>query len=75
MVETQDPETGEILLIDTASRRLREHFARQAAAEQDQIRTVLRRLKIDTLDLSTDRPYIDDVHWLFHQRQIRAGHG
>ncbi|MEI8241985.1 MAG: DUF58 domain-containing protein [bacterium] len=73
LVELQDPETGELLLVDTGSRRVRDEFAANAARERDALRTVLRRCGGDTLDISTDRPYIDDVRRLFRSRQLRGG--
>ena len=73
LVELQDPETGELLLVDTGSRRVRESFAVTAARDRDALLTTLRRCGVDTLDLSTDRAYIDDVRRLFHRRQQRGG--
>jgi len=75
LVEVQNPETGELLLLDTSSRRLRESFAQTAQQEAEGLKRLFRRLKMDALDLSTGRPFIDDVHKLFRQRQIRAARG
>ena len=75
LIEVEDPETGEILLLDTTSRRLREQFRAQALKEQDELQRSLRKLKVDTLYVSTVRPFIDEVHKLFRQRQIRAARG
>jgi uncharacterized protein (DUF58 family) len=73
LVELQDPETGELLLVDTGSRCVRETFAANAAHDRDALRTTLRRSGVNTLDISTDRPYIDDVRRLFRSRQLRGG--
>ena len=73
LVELQDPESGDLFLVDTSSRRVREEFASQAAAERNALLTNLRRCGIDTLDISTERPYLDDVRRLFKRRQMRAG--
>lgn len=75
VVEVQDPETGELVLLDTASRRIREGFRAQAEADAEDLKRTLRRLSIDCLALSTDRPFIKDVHRLFVQRQHRASRG
>jgi uncharacterized protein (DUF58 family) len=75
VVAVQDPETGELIELDTSSARLRAHFQAQATRDQDELRRLLRRLKIDALFLSTARPLIDDVHRLFRQRQLRAARG
>ena len=75
LIEVEDPESGERLLLDTSSRGVREAFRAQAAAERDTLLKTLRRLKVDTLFLSTARPYIDEIHRLFQQRQKRAARG
>jgi uncharacterized protein (DUF58 family) len=75
LVEIQDPESGDLVLLDTSSRTVREAFKRQFKNEQDGLRDRLRKLKIDSMFLSTDRPFVDDVRKLFRQRQIRAGRG
>jgi uncharacterized protein (DUF58 family) len=68
LIELQDPETGELLLVDTASAAVRDAFRRQAIAENDQLLRFLKRTGIDFIRLSTDTPYIDDVRALFHRR-------
>jgi hypothetical protein len=54
---------------------VRDAFAAAARAETENLRRLFRRLKIDALELSTSRPFIDDVHKLFRQRQVRAARG
>jgi len=75
LVEIQDPESGDLVLLDTSSRTVREAFTRQFKKEQSDLRDKLRKLKIDSMFLSTDRPFGDDVRKMFRQRQIRAGRG
>ncbi len=72
LVQLQDPETGELVLVDTASRAVRDAFAAEAAAAVADLHRNLRRWGIDTLDISTGRPYIDDVRSLFQRRRARA---
>ena len=75
LLEIEDPETGALFLLDTSSRRLRDTFKQQAEQEQRDLRETFTRLKLDRIDLSTDRPFVDDVRKLFHKRQVRAGRG
>lgn len=75
LIEVQDPETGEVIVLDTSSRALRETFAAEAAREQEALKRRFRRLKADALFLDTGRPFVDDVHRLFRQRQARAARG
>lgn len=68
LVELQDPETGELLLVDTASATVRNAFAGRAAEDDAQLMRFFKRTGIDTISLSTGRPYIDDVRALFRRR-------
>jgi uncharacterized protein (DUF58 family) len=75
LIEVQDPETGDLMLLDTGSAYIRNEFKRSAEKEQKRLVDMFRKLKMDTIFLSTLRPFIDDVRKLFRQRQIRAGRG
>jgi uncharacterized protein (DUF58 family) len=75
LLELQDPETGELHLVDTSSRSVRHQFLQNALEEEAKLHTALRRLKLDNISLSTARPFVDDVRRLFRQRQLRARRG
>ena len=75
VIEIQDAETGELEILDTSSASVREAFRGQARAETEALTRLFRKHKIDALHLSTGRPFIEDIHKLFHQRQTRAARG
>jgi len=75
VVEIQDPETGNIEYLDTSSPSLRNTFRENALRESDALNKLFRKHRIDALRLSTERPFIEDVHKLFHQRQVRSARG
>lgn len=75
LIEVQDPETGALMLLDTDSRPVREAFRAEAEAQDQALREQFRKMKMDTIFLSTDRPFADDVRKLFRKRQLRAGRG
>lgn len=75
LLEVQDPESGDLMLLDTGSSSVRQSFAAAAQQEYDSLHESFRKLKIDTIYLSTGRPFADDIRRLFRQRQIRAGRG
>jgi uncharacterized protein (DUF58 family) len=75
LLEVEDPETGALMLLDTASSTLRERFKKAAADETQERTALLRKTKTDILSLSTDRPFIDDIRSLFQKRQRRASRG
>ena len=68
LVELEDPETGELALVDTSSASVRRAFAAKAAEDREELRRFLLKTGIDTLDLATDRPYVDEVRALFKRR-------
>ena len=68
LVELEDPESGELMLVDTSSARTRRLFAEQAARAHAELDRFLKKTGIDTLSLRTDRPYIEDVRALFKRR-------
>lgn len=75
LLEVQDPETGELALLDTSSRSVRDWLARRAEARSAEQTALFKRLGTDSLSLSTDRPYIEAVRALFEMRQRRASRG
>ncbi len=68
LVELEDPETGELFLVDTSSAAVRDAFAQKATAEQEDLSRFLKKTGIDTMNLATDQPYIEEVRKLFHRR-------
>ena len=75
LIEVQDAETGELILLDTGSRSVRQRFKAAAERDSEDLHSMFTRLKMDSIFLSTDRPFLDDVRKLFHQRQLRAARG
>jgi len=68
LVEMEDPETGDLVLVDTSSASVRQAFAAKAAEEQEELKRFFLKTGIDTLPVATDRPYIDGVRALFKRR-------
>ena len=68
LVELEDPETGELALVDTSSAAVRRAFSAKADEENEELRRFFLKTGIDTLPISTDRPYVDAVRGLFKRR-------
>ena len=68
LVELEDSETGELMLVDTSSAKVRKAFAEKAESDREELTKFFRKTGIDTLDIATDRPYIDGVRALFKRR-------
>lgn len=71
LVELTDAETGEQLLVDTASASARKKFNIAAKARRMEIKASLNRLNIDQIDVQTDRDYVRDLVRFFQSREQR----
>ncbi len=68
LVELEDPETGELVLVDTSSPSVRRAFAGKASEDRESLKRFFMKTGIDTMTLATDRPYIEEVRALFKRR-------
>lgn len=68
LVELEDPESGELVLVDTSSRTVREAFAARASADRESLLTFFARNAIEILPIDTGAPYVDAVRSLFRRR-------
>lgn len=68
MIEMKDAESGETVWVDTSSRRVREHYARQWAEQQHAVETLLKGNKVDAVRIATDSDYVKELIKLFKQR-------
>jgi len=71
LVELSDPETGERVLVDSSSRRVRTDLRRRVDAARAAAATILQRAGVDLVELSTDRPPSDDLGRYFRLRERR----
>ena len=71
VVILQDAETGEVMQIDTSSRRTRELFASMAQKSRDLLVRMLNAEAIDSLMLTTDQPYLGSLISFFRRREAR----
>ena len=72
LIEFADAETGEIILVDTSSRKFRNQYSNTAAQRFDELKNMLRTINIDCISISTDKPYIQDLVRFFHMRHRRC---
>ena len=68
LVELEDPETGDLVLVDTSSPAVRREFAERASADSESLKRFFVKTGIDTMSVATNRPYIDEVRTLFKRR-------
>jgi uncharacterized protein (DUF58 family) len=68
IIAIEDAESGEMVEIDTGNSAVRENFTKIAQLRADQLQKILNREAIDSLRLSTDRPYVADLMAFFKNR-------
>ncbi len=71
LLTLEDPETGEVMEIDTGSRGVRDSFAILARERMDQFRRAARQAGVDTLELRTGEPYSHALYSFFQRRSGR----
>jgi uncharacterized protein (DUF58 family) len=72
LLAVEDPETGDLGLIDSSSPRVRHAYAEQARMAAALLRDTVRRTGVDLLELSTGEPYEQPLVRFFHERARRA---
>ncbi|MBO5940198.1 MAG: DUF58 domain-containing protein [Kiritimatiellae bacterium] len=68
LAELEDPETGELVLVDTSDKSVREAFAENAVQDRQNLLKFFNRSGIDHVELSTNQPYINEIRALFKRR-------
>ena len=71
MLELIDAETGQVVVVDTSSRRQREWYANRAcerAAQRDRLFT---QLRLDPIRIFTGEDFVEPLRKFFHKRERR----
>jgi uncharacterized protein (DUF58 family) len=68
VVAIEDAETGEMIEIDTRNPVVRQRFSEIAQLRAEQLQKIFNRESIDSLRLSTDRPYVAELITFFKNR-------
>ncbi len=71
-LELEDPETGEVTLVDTGNRTLRTAFAARRKGEEERLRALFRRTGTDAVDIIGGRDYDETIRPLIHYFRMRA---
>ena len=71
MLELCDSETGEVVLLDTTSRKQRVRYAEYAANQRAERERIFRELKMDPIYIHTGQDMIDPLRRFFHKREAR----
>ena len=71
LVRLQDEETGDVITLDTASRKNRELFAKLYQQQSEARDGMFRRQRLEPLHLETGRDLVDPLRRYFHKRENR----
>lgn len=71
LIEFADAETGEVILVDTSSRKFRNQYAHRTSDRFDRLKNLLRTINVDCINISTDKPYLQDLIAFFRMRHRR----
>jgi len=71
LVELEDAETGEKVLVDTASAAVRKQFEQLGQERTDNLRDLFKSMGVDHIELSTDRDHARDLVLFFKTREKR----
>lgn len=73
LIDLYDPETGELVVFDSSGPEARA-FASAARDQQASREALFRRLSLDAISVSTDRPYLPALSTFFEARARRLRH-
>jgi uncharacterized protein (DUF58 family) len=74
LLAMEDPETGEIAWVDTASRAWRDAFRQRMEDVRASATRAFRQAGVDRIDVTTDRDYVAPLTAFFQERYRRIRH-
>ena len=75
IVQMQDPETGEVILVNTGARKFRDDYLNARMDHQGRLMKFFHASKIDYLDITTEDDYLTKIIRFFRMREKRIRHG
>jgi uncharacterized protein (DUF58 family) len=71
IVPFTDPETGEKILIDTSSKKVRKAYRARRLKKKSELKDLFLRSKIDSIEVKTNHSYVRPLINFFHRRLRR----
>jgi uncharacterized protein (DUF58 family) len=71
LVTMEDPETGELLVVDTNDSRVRDGYSRSVERQHEHRRRLFQKLELDTIELQTGADYAAALTRFFKMRARR----
>ncbi len=67
----EDPETGEQMLLNTSERSFRARYREVVKQRHEELRAMMKRLRLDMVDVRTDEPFYIPLRRFFKHRKKR----
>ncbi|MFH0765171.1 MAG: DUF58 domain-containing protein, partial [Calditrichota bacterium] len=71
LVPLRDPESNNLIWVDTSARALRQDFKRETERQARERETFFKQNQVDRIELSVDKPYILELIKFFRMRERR----
>lgn len=71
IISLNDAESGKRYFVDTSNSVIREKYHKEAGQKQSEIQNLLRSVKIDTININTQKSYVDALIEFFNRRKLR----
>ena len=71
LITLRDPESGQLVLLNTREKGLRERWRAERAKQKNYLMDLTKRSGVDLVELSTDGPVVEPLIRLFDQRRRR----
>jgi uncharacterized protein (DUF58 family) len=71
LIEFTDAESGEIIVVDTSSKKFRKQYEGRSSLRFNELKEMLRSVNVDCISVNTDKPYIQDLIAFFRMRHQR----
>lgn len=71
MVQLKDAETGDIIWVDTSSKEVRNHFAKNAKYFANKLQDIVKKSGVDMAEITTGEDYVIPLMKMFKKREGR----
>jgi len=68
LIHLKDPESGKMFSVNSSSKKIRDQYSKQVKELNKQLEADFRKMKIDLVNLRTDRPYAPELMKFFKFR-------
>lgn len=68
LLHLRDPETNEFFSVNSSNKTIREKYIKAVQKQEDELKERFRKMKVDLVNLQTDKPYVPELMKFFKFR-------